>query len=219
LLTNEQWEIVKKIGSGKYSEGVRKMSRLIDAQAKRRLQSAAMVLSCEADCNSLMETLRRRYPELETGRKKTADLVAEIMLGESRLEHDHEQQTIVRVVSVSSVSIVHPSEPSKYLVELRQEWGDRIVERGLEGISEKVLGGESPVEAAIRGVKEELGISLAFIKHGRESLEANQKSAYKGIQSFSCVQSFSATIAQSDYQNEYREIQEAKTTVFGWREV
>ena len=235
-LTDEQWELVGAIGANNFSEGVRKMCRAIQANksssfidAVELLQSFGFLDDGDESPQGLQKALEDIFPSLSKGRKNSADLVSELLLGESYLDRilvsellpgelylDYIDETLCRIVQVVQVTIAHPTNPKMQLMELRQEWGDRVVERGLVGISEKILGGEEAIAAAKRGMKEELKIEPLSLEFVEKSQHLNTGSAYQGIASYTELYRFVATIAPEDFQGEYREIGEKKTTVFGW---
>jgi hypothetical protein len=221
-LADNQWILVAAIGSGNYSEGARKMTRAIMAQS--RLREAAELLhnlgfeTSDQSPASVETDLLLLFRDLDSGRKKAADFVSELILGESWLEMFDDQ--LCRIVSAVSVEVAHPTDPNLHLVELRQEWNDgSIVERGLVGISEKILGGETAIAAAARGMREELKVSPLSLNFVGTKTELNGKSAYKGIASYTELHRFEAKIAPKDLKREYWEIGEKKTVVFGWRAI
>lgn len=187
------------------------------------LEKAASVIGCDATAGSIQAALKLQCPGIDgvAIHKNSADLIQEILLGECRLERliVNDESFLIRVVQVVSVRIRNPFDSSQELFELRQEYANgRIVERGFSGVSEKIQGAENPHNAAVRAVKEELGISAIEIDLLTECDRAfNAKSAYQGIDSYTDLWEFEATISEQDFREEYLEVQASKTTVFGWR--
>jgi hypothetical protein len=218
-LTDDQWELVAAIGSKNFSEGARKMVRSVGTRS--RLGEAAELLhnlgfeTADQSPASVETALLFLFCDLDSGRKKAADFVSELILGESRLEMFDDQ--LCRIVSVVSVEVAHPTDPNLHLVELRQDWDGRSVIRGLIGISEKILGDETAIAAAARGMREELKISPLSLDFVETETKLNEKSAYQGIVSFTESHRFEAKIALRDLKKEYWEIGQNKTTVFGWK--
>lgn len=178
--------------------------------------NAAKLLNCEP--SEIESTLNQLFVGITLGRKTTTDLVKELSLGECKLEKI--EGTIFRIVKVVNVEVRNPFDESQILCEVRQEYFDKVVERNNEWISEKILGNEAPQVAAIRSIKEELGIILnqSQVEFIDCSLLDNDKSAYEGIKSKSMVYRFRAKIEKEDYRPEYQEIQDKKTTVFQWKQ-
>lgn len=98
-----------------------------------------------------------------TGGSKTFDhLLSELSAGESMLDED-KRFGLVRYSTVAGIDIFHKTETGRHkLVEKKQIFSDgRERERNLKtSLSEKIKPGENPIDAALRGLKEEIGASL-----------------------------------------------------------
>lgn len=217
-MPQEYWDFAHIVGAKNFSEGVREMTRAVQIDSDRRLRMAAQVIGAfSSSPEQIQLKLMQLFPDIDSGRKTSGDLMSEIILGESRLQLIDD--AVVRVVRVASVDIPCPLGDDRYLHELRQEYPTKNVERNLSGVSEKIQGDEDPLDAGLRGIKEELGIVIGEedIRDLGYELVDNLKSAYNGIVSKTLLYRFEATIKESDFRQEYREVQESKITVFGWR--
>lgn len=110
------------------------------------------------------------------------------------------------------------------LFEAYQEFTDgRRRERGLWGVSEKMIPGEEPSFAAKRALKEELGFSekeiqeVLFVHDPTIYREGKESPSYPGL--FSQFTRYQATahLPQHLYKESYIEVQADKRTVFVWR--
>jgi hypothetical protein len=149
--------------------------------------------------------------------KPWADLQAEIAAGECHIEwhNDH----LLRILDIACVEVVSPY--GEVLIEERQEFSDgRIRRRNHTGVSEKLLLGESPLAAAKRAIREELGIhaELEFESLGQNSAEGMSLS-YPGLNSRYYRHWFRVHIPPAFYQTHYVESQLSKKTFFVWTAV
>lgn len=196
------------------------MVHSLEITSDRRLRMAAKILGAYSSAPEQIQLkLIHLFADIDSGRKKSADLVQEIMLGESRLQLVDDR--LVRIVKVACVEIPCPLDDGRWLWEICQEYNypAKIVERNICGVSEKIQGEEDPLDAAIRGLKEELGLSISEdqININGYELSDNSNSAYNGITSKTLLWKFTANISKSDFRDEYREIQKSKATVFRWK--
>ena len=106
----------------------------------------------------------------QNGLKSIDDLLKEIENGETVLtEHEttHDDGTVklscIRRVSVVVVEITSKSKPNKKLVEYEQTLPSGLARKRERFLSEKIMSGkgETPLEAARRGIREELGDALS----------------------------------------------------------
>ena len=106
----------------------------------------------------------------QNGLKSIDDLLKEIENGETVLtEHEttHDDGTVklscIRRVSVVVVEITSKSKPNKKLVEYEQTLPSGLARKRERFLSEKIMSGkgETPLEAAQRGIREELGDALS----------------------------------------------------------
>lgn len=113
---------------------------------------------------------------------------------------------------------------NKRLFESYQEFRDgRRRERGLWGVSEKMLPGEVPTLAARRALQEELGFfdrdleEIVLIVNPTNTQEEKESPSYPGLWSHFTRHQAIAYLPQHLCQERYVEIQADKTTVFVWR--
>jgi hypothetical protein len=186
-------------------------------QIHKRLKLAAKVLNTSYSLHSEIEfELNEMFPTLKEGRKTAKDLAQEIMDGESTLIWKYEK--VHRLVRVAFVEVLYEGA---ILVEAYQEnaLGERW-KRGIKGISEKIKSLELPLDAAIRGIKEELGLDIYPHRMNYSGTDDAPslitRSAYQGINSLVEKHNFWVSLKREEYKPEYLEIQKDKTTVFQW---
>ena len=114
------------------------------------------------------------------GVAKTFDkLWHEIESGETTITWEDNRP--IRIIKVARVEVLHGDQ---YLVETNQVFDDgRSRVRGIRGLSEKFMMGESPISAAKRAVSEELGLgsNLLKFKSVGQSVERKVSPSYPGL--------------------------------------
>jgi hypothetical protein len=223
-LTQNQWEMMKKIGAGVVTTGVEEMSNLMSAIAKTNLEKASELLGCTNDAIAVQDALLSLFPSINDGRKTAQDLLAEIMLGESKLVQKDAE--IAREVAIAEVRCLSNLKPGETIREICQKWHTSKKttvrfnsEQHLPLVCEKLMYLEKPVAAAMRGLKEELNVSdVEFIALTHESYVPNSDSAYCGIKSYVRIHAFEAWLKAEDVQEEYIEKGQKKNTHFKWIE-
>jgi hypothetical protein len=152
--------------------------------------------------------------------KSFQSLLDEISNGESQIIWEGNKP--IRVLKVCRVKVIC-LDKELTLYEDRQEFADsRIRQRGFDYLSEKMGVGENPMTASERALKEELGMSEEAIKltpihtDGIDSSELESPS-YPGLTTRYQFHDFIAYYPVEYWQEEFREVQEDKTTVFAWR--
>jgi hypothetical protein len=157
------------------------------------------VIGCKATPEAIAHKLTELFPRINKGRKKAADIVAELALGECSVQEYQGQ--IIRVVNLVSIFVV---DGDRYLIEAYQELasGEKFprTQDGLpiKGVSEKMQFPETPEEGAYRGLEEELGVFPRTLEFLSESFEKNQSSKYEGIESYAKKYQFRATLNPED---------------------
>lgn len=118
-----------------------------------------------ASPQSLSEWLRPRLPSdslatwgLKPGTKNLHNLWIELAQGETSLA---DSVPPVRTVHVATVRVFDPSFPGLTLLESHQELSDGSLRSRLRPLSEKMKPGEDLRDAALRGLREELGALVA----------------------------------------------------------
>lgn len=157
------------------------------------------------------------YENWGTGESKTlVHLLAEITSGEAILEDKHNR--VLRIVTGVGVNVLFQHLK---LVEEKQIFSDgRERRRGLStSVGEKMKAGESPDEAAIRTLKEELGIvGVAISNTGVENREPVPSTSYPGLWTKNTVYIYGARLSSHQFRHEgYIEVQSDKTSYFVWR--
>jgi len=147
-------------------------------------------------------------------------LFEEIQLGECFLEiKDGKLQRTVAVVTVECFYTNDIGEKFQ-LVETKQVFkSGTIRERGFKYIAEKMQAGEEPIQAALRGLKEELDVSTSTLQVNSKG-DSNQYLAssktYIGLPSTYNKYHFEHNISKENYKENYVEHQEDKDTFFSW---
>jgi hypothetical protein len=120
--------------------------------------------------SSALSPSKNENEDTQNGLKSIDDLLKEIENGETVLtEHEttHDDGTVklscIRRVSVVVVEITSKSKPNKKLVEYEQTLPSGLARKRERFLSEKIMSGkgETPLEAAKRGIREELGDALS----------------------------------------------------------
>jgi len=120
--------------------------------------------------HSAVSPSKNENEDTQNGLKSIDDLLKEIENGETVLtEHEttHDDGTVklscIRRVSVVVVEITSKSKPNKKLVEYEQTLPSGLARKRERFLSEKIMSGkgETPLEAAQRGIREELGDALS----------------------------------------------------------
>ena len=158
-----------------------------------------------------------------SGSAKTVDhLLREIEYGESEVNFSPEG-TVTRRVRVAWVDVLHfDANGNVYqLYEDRQEYVDgRIRKRILDSsLGEKFHPSEEPVEAAIRALSEELGITDYVSLHviGSEQT-THSPDSYPGLESQYDTHSFVAVVDDNTYDpHGYVEEQGDKSNFYKWK--
>jgi hypothetical protein len=151
-----------------------------------------------------------------TGDSKTVDhLLNEINTGESILNG------IIRFEKGVNIDVYYRQKETIWkLIEEKQVFTDgRVKRRNLStSIGEKMKPGESPLETAARGMREELGIiGVAFASLRFEDQPLVPSTSFPGLFTKRNVFFFETTLSAEQYNPEgYREIQADKTNYFIW---
>ena len=156
------------------------------------------------------------------GDAKTLDqLLAEIRGGETRLVLSFEG-SVSRLMAAVGVNVYHSDANGRTLLlkEDRQVFSDgRIRRRRLDiSLVEKMTLGEDPEVAALRALREEIGVlkprTLRFVL-SQESCYASM--SYPGLSGRSFWHNFEATLDEEDFSPEgYVEYQADKTNFYVW---
>lgn len=159
-----------------------------------------------------------------TGQSKTINnLLDELENNECSLEESDNK--ITRYIEFVGVKIYYTKGDEKFILkEDRQEFNDgRNRRRNMpNSVSEKMIFGEDPVVASIRGVKEELGIKIdenQLIKHSNLNYNGGSLS-YPGLETKYKGHKFICNLIDTQYNpNGYIEIQKDKKTFFIWKKI
>ncbi len=155
--------------------------------------------------------------------KTLSHLYKELKDGGSQLVTDKDGE-LLRIVTYVGVDVFYKSPEGKSyrLKEDKQVFNDgRVRSRNYgHAVSEKIKYDENPELAAVRGIKEELGleddIEVSLVSRNEERLTS---SSYPGLLSQYIGYKFTAYLNQEQFNpNGYQEVQEDKITYFVWEE-
>lgn len=187
-----------------------------------KMKIIAGAQSTEQGLRQILTTAGVQVEDWGTGKAKTiAHLTKELADGETTLvEWDGK---VVRLVRVTRADIFfdHPERGLLKLVELKQVFRDgRERVRDLPvSLAEKIVPGEDPATAIIRGIREELRIMGNLIPLHVESIEeVNVSPSYPGLESVYELHRFRVDLTPNQFDpSGYVEEQPDKSTIFGWR--
>lgn len=182
----------------------------------------------EAQKPQIVDTLRSHGVPLDEwgkGKAKTVDhLVKEVVEGEAVLTTT-ENGELVRQISVIGMDVFHKGEDGKTykLVEDKQIFKDgRERRRELPtSMGEKVKPGEDLNEAAVRAVREELGVEGDIpVEHTNTTRKVRESNSYPGLKGEYVIHDYRSWLTGEQFHSEgYIERQTDKDVYFIWREV
>lgn len=159
-----------------------------------------------------------------TGKSKTLNhLLDELENDECGLTET--DGSLTRTIEFVGIKIFYNSKDERwFLKEDRQEFKDgRIRRRNMpSSVSEKMKFGEDPLNAAIRGIKEELGIDIKSTQLSkRRDLFYNGSSlSYPGLQTKYKGHQYICELEPQQFDtNGYIEVQKDKKTFFVWEKI
>jgi hypothetical protein len=160
-----------------------------------------------------------------TGKSKTINhLLKEIENKECSIVE--ENNTVRRYIEFVGVKVYFTNDDGDrwVLVEERQEFNDgRIRRRNMpNSVSEKMIFGEDPLNAAIRGIKEELGVKVEEQQLSKyKDLHYDGGSvSYPGLDTKYKGHKFICQLKQEQFdENGYIEVQKDKKTFFVWKKL
>jgi hypothetical protein len=155
--------------------------------------------------------------------KSLSQLFEEIKARESRLVAPENGSVLGRILGVAAVNITtNVTGTPLRLVEERQVFrnGGERQRQLAASVSEKIIDDEAPEAAAIRGIKEELGVAYGgLLTRSDEKLIIRESSeSYPGLLSIYRTHTFAATFSEQEYRPDgYAEVQPDRTTYFSWQ--
>ena len=180
---------------------------------------------CRAETEILLSSKNINFDVWGQGESKTLQhLLDELTSGESTLEIDGSDR-VVRKVEGSAINIYYSLYQGKtlILVEEKQVFtGGRVRIRNINtSIGEKMRPSESPMEAGIRAMQEELKISdITLAPIGTEHRDLVASTSFPGLWTKNTIHVFETYLNSQQFRPEgYMEIQEDKTTYFMWVEI
>lgn len=160
-----------------------------------------------------------------TGKSKTINhLLSELQNDECSLEE--KEQSITRYIEFVGIKVYYTDKEDQrwILKEERQEFNDgRIRRRNIpNSVSEKMKFGEDPTLAAIRGIKEELGVDIKphqLSKYSDLHYDGGSVS-YPGLDTKYKGHKFICNLTEAQFEpSGYIEFQEDKKTFFSWKKI
>lgn len=134
-----------------------------------------------------------------------------------------EDGKLVRYIEFVGVKVYYDDEDGNkwYLKEFEQIFKDgRTRRRSMKSsVSEKMKSGEDPLESAVRGVAEELGITVQKeqLQDGKDISFNGDSASYPGLQTKYKGYQFTMSLTKEQYNPEgYVEKQSDKSTYFKW---
>jgi hypothetical protein len=179
------------------------------------------------DLDKLKQKLNKYSIPIEswgTGKSKTINhLLDELENDECGLTET--DGNIIREIEFVGIKIFYNSKDERWVLkEDRQEFNDgRIRRRNMpSSVSEKMKFAEDPLNAAIRGIKEELGLNIKSTQLSkRRDLYYNGGSlSYPGLQTKYKGHQYICELEPQQFDtNGYIEIQKDKKTFFVWEKI
>jgi hypothetical protein len=159
-----------------------------------------------------------------TGKSKTINnLLNELENDECSLEEKNHK--ITRYIEFVGIKIYYTKDDEIFILkEDRQEFNDgRIRRRDMpSSVSEKMVFGEDPIVASIRGIREELGVKIEahqLTKHSDLNYNGGSLS-YPGLDTKYKGHKFICNLIDEQFNpNGYVEIQKDKKTFFIWEKL
>lgn len=182
----------------------------------------------EAQRPQVVDTLKSHKIPIDTwgtGKAKTVDhLVKEVVEGEAVLTTT-ESGELVRQISVIGMDVFHKGADGKTykLVEDKQIFKDgRERRRELPtSMGEKLQPGEDLNAAAVRAVREELGVEGDIpVEHLQTTSKIRESNSYPGLNGEYVIHDFSSELSDEQFKPEgYIERQPDKDVYFVWKEI
>ena len=155
--------------------------------------------------------------------KMVYDLLKEIEQGESYLKIDG--NGLSRVTEIVKILILDPQHPERgYLFQLSEQMPDGRIQERNNHPSETIKSGESPKQAAIRGIEEEIDLrGSSYRLEPQESTVENRASkSYPELPCQYIIHPFKVDIASIplDWQEPFSVPQkDGSTLFFGWKNI
>lgn len=180
-----------------------------------------------SDLDNLKELLNSYNIPIDlwgTGKSKTINnLLNELENNECSLEEKNDK--ITRYIEFVGIKIYYNKDDERFILkEDRQEFNDgRVRRRDMpSSVSEKMVFGEDPIVASIRGIREELGVKIeAHQLTKRSDLNYNGGSlSYPGLDTKYKGHKFICNLIDDQFNpSGYVEIQKDKKTFFIWEKL
>lgn len=196
------------------------------------------------DEKSLSHLLQSCNIETKEWSKSVKDLAKEINSGETKLtvllprnekdEFRWDQAKVERSVNTVFIKVCYEGSDKKFLLtEATQKFYtdgkfEKERQRGNDFIGEKMLPTETEDEAAIRGVKEELGLEVDQKRLKKESLDtkSSQSLSYPNVKSTYNIFKYTLKLSQKEFDahqdgfiEDQREGGTGKITEFKWKKL
>ena len=180
-----------------------------------------------SDLDNLKELLNSYNIPIDlwgTGKSKTINnLLNELENNECSLEEKNDK--ITRYIEFVGIKIYYNKDNERFILkEDRQEFNDgRVRRRDMpSSVSEKMVFGEDPIVASIRGIREELGVKIEahqLTKHSGLNYNGGSLS-YPGLDTKYKGHKFICNLIDDQFNpSGYVEIQKDKKTFFIWEKL
>ena len=180
-----------------------------------------------SDLDNLKELLNSYNIPIDlwgTGKSKTINnLLNELENNECSLEEKNDK--ITRYIEFVGIKIYYTKDDERFILkEDRQEFNDgRVRRRDMpSSVSEKMVFGEDPIVASIRGIREELGVKIEahqLTKHSGLNYNGGSLS-YPGLDTKYKGHKFICNLIGDQFNpSGYVEIQKDKKTFFIWEKL
>ncbi len=158
------------------------------------------------------------------GQAKTLSHLQKELENQEAFVVNDEAGNILKKIKVSGAHVYHISSNKKYyLKESKQIFiGGRERVRKLEqAVAEKIRPNETPQDAMVRGLREELGLmGEIVIKEKGIKKKIRPSISYPGLKSHVTCYIFEVTLSEHQFRPEgYTEKQDDKITYFSWEEL
>jgi hypothetical protein len=188
----------------------------------RRFKGGASIEQ-PANVTELITILNENNIDYTKWSKTPENLMEEIANGESYLETNDETGVLVRVVSVAKIKIYKKPLSTTYLIEEYQIKNGKRKEKG-SPLAEKIGNGEKPMDGIMRGIKEELGESLAGLvsvdpEYYELVKETKPSQSFQGLECIYLLHNFKGVALAGFHEGpfETQDAHDGKTIGWNWR--
>jgi hypothetical protein len=184
-------------------------------------QFDAPEIKTQVDLINILSQYDIPYQNWGTGKSKTVeDLFSEVVGNECQIVE--RESGLVRLIEFVGIKVFYKDvETLWFLKEDRQEFNDgRMRRRNMPtSVAEKMISGEDPVTAGVRGISEELDLKInsSQLKKHRDIQFNGGSLSYPGLRTKYKGHQFTCYLTNEQFNiNGYVEVQRTKKTFFKW---